>query len=339
MYACKFCGKNFNRKYHLDRHHNKKNKCTLTETINENILISLKNVQIAPKNVQIAPKNVQTKNVQNNIQNNEENDVSQIEVAAKHICKYCNKEFSRTYTLNRHIEKNCNKKNTNGIQEEVLNELKDKVKELQDKMIHTKNTITNNTIHNNIHVTHNIINFNDINYDIDKEFIYSCLKNGFTGDIEYLRRVYIHNIPKEYRPIKCLDPSRDKCVVRKNGEWTATTGVDIYRESLKCLVDNYLIVNNNMLEENNIYDDMIDIKDDNNTIIKNYKYIDSSDKDAVADAEDIEEYINTYSDTDNIITSNNSKIDEYIYNLNRITRMMETKNIDKVSKHMNILLK
>ena len=32
-------------------------------------------------------------------------------------------------------------------------------------------------------------------------------------------------------------------------------------------------------------------------------------------------------------------MDEYVNNLNRITRMMEDKNVEKVSRHMNMLLK
>ena len=32
-------------------------------------------------------------------------------------------------------------------------------------------------------------------------------------------------------------------------------------------------------------------------------------------------------------------MDEYVDNLNRITKMMEEKNVERVRKHMNILLK
>ena len=180
----------------------------------------------------------------------------------------------------------------------------------------------NNTTNNNINITNNIINFNDLNYDVDDSFMYQCLKNGFHGDIDYLKRVYIDSVPSDIRPVKCLDPSRDKCVVRKNGEWIASTGKDIYRQSLKKLANHYLRVNNCMLDSN-CYD-----SDDEKSDISKDEY-----------TTDIEEYINTYSENDNIDSNNNEKIDEYMSNLNRITHMMDTRNVHKVSKHMNILLK
>jgi hypothetical protein len=57
------------------------------------------------------------------------------------------------------------------------------------------------------------------------------------------------------------------------------------------------------------------------------------------DAEDIHDYLKEYNTLNNEDITNNSKMDEYVYNLNRITRLMEQKNVDKVSRHMNILLK
>jgi hypothetical protein len=52
-----------------------------------------------------------------------------------------------------------------------------------------------------------------------------------------------------------------------------------------------------------------------------------------------DEYLSEYSTIENETTTKNVKMDEYVHNLNRITRMMEDKNVDKVSRHMNILLK
>ena len=323
MFICNICNKSFLRKYHLTRHQNNKKKCTSIENSQNN--------EEAPQNNEEAPQKIEEN--EGNLDNGE-NEENCENIKQSYICSNCNKEYSRKDNLNRHIDKYCKniiKNRENNVIIELLNENKkilDKMKDLEEKVINAPPSIINNTHNNthNIHVTNNILNFNDLNYSIDEKFIYKCLRDGFLGDIEYLRRVYLHDIPKENRPIKCLDPSRDKCVVRKNGEWIASTGSDIYKQSLKHLIDNYLIANNNMLDENqdnkNNEDD-IEIKTD---IIYD-------------DNNDIHEYINTYSSVDNMNTSNNTKIDEYINNLNRITRMMESKNIDKVSKHMNILLK
>jgi hypothetical protein len=117
-------------------------------------------------------------------------------------------------------------------------------------------------------------------------------------------------------------------MVRKNGEWIASTGKDIYRQSLKRLVDNYLRVNNSMLEEGDTVDIEIDINNIDKTIDDNQN-----------DFDDINEYLNEYSIQENENSNSNVKMDEYVLNLNRITRMMEDKNVIKVSRHMNILLK
>jgi DNA-directed RNA polymerase subunit RPC12/RpoP len=309
MYDCEICKKQFSSKQRLITHQERKIKC-------EYLDMKEKKIEDAPKHVQTAPK--MCKIVETTNMNDE-----------KYKCSYCNRNFSRNYTLIRHMENNCNNKNDNKILENIL----DRFKVLEDKLS-TKSNIIHNTTNNSntVHITNNIVNFGDLNYDIDKDFIYSCLKGGINGDIDYLRKVYLEDIPRECRSIKCLDPSRDKCVVRKNGEWIATTGTDIYRQSLKKLADHYLRVNNCMLDSNCYY------TEDSNTDL-HIDFYDENNEDSDNDTKDIEEYINTYSESDNIQSSNNAKIDEYMNNLNRITRMMENKNVERVSKHMNILLK
>lgn len=336
MFICNICNKSFLRKYHLTRHQNNKKKCTSSIENSKNNEEVSQNNEEAPQKNEEAPQKIEGN--EENLDNgeNEENE----NIKQSYICSNCNKEYSRKDNLNRHIDKYCKnimKNRENNVIIELLNENKkilDKMKDLEEKVINAPPSIINNTHNNthNIHVTNNILNFNDLNYSIDEKFIYKCLRDGFLGDIEYLRRVYLHDIPKENRPIKCLDPSRDKCVVRKNGEWIATTGTDIYRQSLKKLADHYLRVNNCMLDSNCYY------TEDSNTDL-HIDFYDENNEDSDNDTKDIEEYINTYSESDNIQSSNNAKIDEYMNNLNRITRMMENKNVERVSKHMNILLK
>ena len=342
MYTCNICEKSFCRKYHLERHENNKKKCV--KKIHHEI-IAPKIEEITQKNEEITQKNEEKMSKNEEIKENKK---------AGFTCEYCNREYSRKDNLNRHIEKYCrNVKNETGMLIELIHEnrkILDKMQHLEEKVVTaappviSTTNITNNThnTNNNIHVTNNIINFNDLNYDIDKNFMYNCLKSGLPGDIEYLRKVYLDTIPRECRPVRCLDPSRDKCMVRKNGEWIASTGKDIYRQSLKRLIDNYLRVNNSMLDEN-----VDDFNTDFTTYCQYSNDVLSHNTDIqiddiymnTDDAADIDEYLNEYSIIENENTNNNSKMDEYVNNLNRITRMMEDKNVEKVSRHMNMLLK
>ena len=359
MYTCDRCKKEFCSSQRLNTHVNRKFKCKEynQHIIHDVILVDDDDMNVPPPISSILlqnPPNLEEEIVK--ILN------SKLKKSENNECEYCKKVFSRHDNLIRHIEKRCKLRssdanttnNNNSILSEIINDNKkilDKVKELEGKSIiqnNTTNNTTNNNTNNNIHITNNIINFSDLNYDIDDSFMYQCLKNGFHGDIDYLRRVYIDSVPSDARPVKCLDPSRDKCVVRKNGEWIASTGKDIYRQSLRRIVDNYLRVNNSMIDEsegrlhdihnmnsmnrmNSIH--TIDIKNierqNSNEYDEDNEYNDDDDV-------DIQEYLNHY---DTSIADNTIKMDEYVDNLNRITKMMEEKNVERVRKHMNILLK
>ena len=348
MYTCDRCKKDFCSSQRLNTHVNRKFKCKeyIGHIIHDVVLTNINNSNIAPPI---------SSNLLQNPPNLEEEIVKIINMRLKksenNECEYCKKVFSRHDNLIRHIEKRCkvvrnnsdpdtNTNNSNSILSEIINDNKkilDKVKELEGKVViqnNTTNNTTNNNTNNNIHITNNIINFSDLNYDIDDSFMYKCLKNGFHGDIDYLRRVYIDSIPDDARPVRCLDPSRDKCMIRKNGEWIASTGKDIYRQSLKRIVDNYLRVNNSMIDESEgrIQCDTTYYIDNNQ--IDTIEYNNEYDEDDV----DIKQYLSEY-ETSVIDTNTNEKMDEYVDNLNRITRMMEDKNVERVRKHMNILLK
>ena len=350
MYDCKNCGKSFTRKEHLKKHHNRKFKCS--ENIDHNIDY-LKNPAVSqgpkwPKTVPAISQGFLGKIwvTEADFEEKSEKYVADLEKnifsdkkaenkKPQNECEYCGLQFTRSDNLKAHIKKSCKMREKN-----LLENILVKVKDIEDKI--TTPHITNNThnTHNNIQINNTILNFSDLNYDIDKTFMYKCLKDGLPGDIEYLRHVYLDAIPYDCRPVRCLDPSRDKCIVRKNGEWIASTGKDIYRQSLKRLVDNYLRINNSMLEEcdiekNNTYkkDDIADdILDDRSDDTSNNDITDN-------DFNDINEYLNEYTIDENQNTSNNIKMDEYVHNLNRITQMMDDKNVNKLRRQMNILLK
>ena len=138
-YKCERCLKEFDQKCNYTHHINKKFKCK----------------EVAQKSTILAQKcTILTE--------------SEIE------CKYCGKIFSRTFTLNRHIDGYCKvKKNNDSKMEELLERLikiEENNKEMKEKMIllETENAnyknIINNT-QNNIG-TQNIQNNNTINVKI-----------------------------------------------------------------------------------------------------------------------------------------------------------------------------
>ena len=97
IYVCNRCNKKYTHKGHYLRHLNRKNPCKNMAILDEenDSENSAHFLHIfAPKNVQKCAKNVQ-KNEKKNINN--------------YICAFCDKVFSRKFTLKRHIL-TCKKK-------------------------------------------------------------------------------------------------------------------------------------------------------------------------------------------------------------------------------------
>ena len=100
VYYCKRCNYNTARKGNLIRHLLKKNPCMITneavtreECIQELYIRKTVNLQ----------KN--TENSQKNTENSQKNTENSINNRKTHICKFCNKGFTRKDTMKFHIKK------------------------------------------------------------------------------------------------------------------------------------------------------------------------------------------------------------------------------------------
>ncbi len=148
---CGTCLKEFNNNFFLNRHANRKIPCTLA----------------MPNHAKTMPKH--SKAMPNNADNSD--DVCKSE-QAKHKCNYCNKSFTQSGSLNRHLNDNrCKIKKEQDIEKEVLfdklvKELEENNKRIQkleetvqqQSKIIKKSSKTNNGIIGNNNTINNIDN-------------------------------------------------------------------------------------------------------------------------------------------------------------------------------------
>ena len=122
MFACKICGKEFNRKYHLERHQKRKNKCEEKYTINSEIC--------HPENSQGGPENSQLEKWATNKDNLKTEEINKNDPKCAIKCEYCNRNFTRIDNLHVHKNKYCKNKKSEDINNNVILKLKDKIKDL-----------------------------------------------------------------------------------------------------------------------------------------------------------------------------------------------------------------
>ncbi len=110
-FTCENCNKVFDRKYNLERHLNsKKNPCkSIIDLESEN---NSERIQNIPKHSKIIPKTFQ--NIPNNSKKLEKipdnfEKIEKLEIIEnnKNICKFCFKNFSTGFNLNKHLKNSC----------------------------------------------------------------------------------------------------------------------------------------------------------------------------------------------------------------------------------------
>ena len=101
LYKCDTCDKVFNHKANFKRHQNRKNPCTKRVCEQHN------------------------KKEQHHINNN----MNTLSTQPGHICEYCNKSYSRKYTLTRHQKDYCKDKLD---QDNIINNLINKIIQLKE---------------------------------------------------------------------------------------------------------------------------------------------------------------------------------------------------------------
>ena len=98
MFACDFCKKTFCRKYNLDRHLNKKNKCNDFETINN---FTQKKVKVIKKIKDLTKKNFYQDLKNNTIRNTTYYDKIAKEFITKNILFNKNTNIGINFRLNK----------------------------------------------------------------------------------------------------------------------------------------------------------------------------------------------------------------------------------------------
>jgi len=204
-HKCNGCNKLFAKKYDLDRHLKKKNKCQM----------SPQNTTMTPQNTAKSPQNT-AKSPQNTANLSNEKAIVQNEI---HQCPHCNKSLARKDALNRHINQYCPiVKQNNKEKQEIFDKLlllESKNKELEKEINNIKSTTINsnsNNINNNSNnTTNNIINVNVVPHGEEDLSKYSNLllvlaaKRGINAVLELTDRIHFNSQLPEFQNVYIPD--------------------------------------------------------------------------------------------------------------------------------------
>jgi hypothetical protein len=142
-------------------------------------------------------------------------------------CKYCNKDYSRIDSLNRHIEKNCKEKKELDkmknekmkLQEIIKSQTKqiNKLLEKNGKQINnTQNNNSNNTINNTIHIN----NYGEENLEmLTDEFKERCITRPFYAIIDIIRKIHFNDDYPENKNMRIVNKRDNKIQVLTDGKW------------------------------------------------------------------------------------------------------------------------
>jgi hypothetical protein len=257
-YNC-ICGMDFgNRKDNYISHLNKKKPCanTLhqnapnTEKIHQNtpntekIHQNISNTEKIHQDIQVC---IEIKQPKDNI-HNEDIDIDKDKKTdiINYPCEFCNKIFTRKFSLERHLDNRCKKKPNQNLEnsefkqnakleifEDKLNmvlkeneQLKMKIEKLETKIKRTKKTTTNININQqNININQNImVNFSDLDYEeMDKKlFTHPIMNPRLQGKyiiLQMIENVYINETHPEYQNLIITDKNRGYVKIYNNGKW------------------------------------------------------------------------------------------------------------------------
>ena len=199
IHKCEIC--NFSSKFNNDLFRHLKTKKHLNNEKNyeeENLEKPCKNHKI-PLNTTLSPHNT-TKS-------------EDPENKKLFNCKYCNKDYSRIDSLNRHIEKICKEKKELDKMENEKIELHEIIK-TQTKQInkllekngkHINNTQNNNTQNNTINNIH-INNYGEENLEmLTDEFKERCVTKPFYAILEIIKKIHFNDDYPENKNMRIVN--------------------------------------------------------------------------------------------------------------------------------------
>ena len=224
---CYRCEKDFEQRWRLDRHLKRKKLCKKI-TKYQNIPEYTKTTKKHTKIYQNIPKPKQE----------ESSSQSLPAIYDGFLCEYCDRNYKKKFTLNRHL-KTCKIKKAQKEKEKDKEEIKflKKKVELYEKIHEAKakaNSITNNNTNTNCHNTNmtnsnNTVNItvNDygqenVNYLKDskyKRIINKILGNGMLGLQQYIKFKYCNPEAPENLTIKYTNERSNKLKVREDNSW------------------------------------------------------------------------------------------------------------------------
>jgi archaellum component FlaF (FlaF/FlaG flagellin family) len=263
---CYRCEKDFKQRWRLDRHLKRKKLCKKIP-IYQNIPEYTKTTKKHTKIYQNIPKPKQE----------ESSSQSLPAIYDGFVCEYCDRNYKKRFTLNRHL-KTCKIKKAQKEKEkqkekqkdEEIKFLKRKV-ELYEKIHEAKekaNSITNNNTNTNCHNTNmtnsnNTVNItvNDygqenVNYLKDskyKRIINKILGNGMLGLQQYIKYKYCNPEAPENLTIKYTNQRSNKLKVREDNSWKTRDKNEVMNE----LYDR----DNNIEEVLGVYEHLNDLQE------------------------------------------------------------------------------
>ena len=213
IHKCELCNFSSKQKNDLNRHLKTKkhlNNVKQYEVYTEKSLVnSLKN----PLNTSFSP----LKSSQNSDHKNKK----------LFNCKYCNKEFTRSDNLNRHIEKSCKEKkefdkmeNENNELHKIIKSQTKQINKLLEKSVkqinNTQNNNSNNTINNTIHIN----NYGEENLEmLTDEFKERCITRPFYAIIDIIRKIHFNDDYPENKNMRIVNKRDNKIQVLTDGKW------------------------------------------------------------------------------------------------------------------------
>ena len=144
-----------------------------------------------------------------------------------YACKYCNRIFSRSDSLNRHYTRCKGKKETETLvisQNEEMIKMKKQIEELESFKIQTQNNITNNNCNNNSHnTTNNTININnygneDLKHLRNKDFA-KLLDGIYSAVPKLIEKIHFDPKHPENQNIKYTNKRSPYLKVIKDKKW------------------------------------------------------------------------------------------------------------------------
>ena len=232
-YVCIRCGYNASQRSNMKNHLNRKKKCKpllddiSVESIKEmygfeitvnNTIFTQNTTNITQSDTILNPQK-STKIHKNSTKSPQKSTI---------LCKYCDKIFSRTDSLNRHYIICKEKKKSEQIvlyENNKIIEMEKEIKELKEIIINQKNTnITNsnNNSNNNTNITNNIIinNLGEENIEYLKSKKFMELLNGIYGAIpKLIEDIHFNPEHPENQNIKYPNKKKPYLKIMKNNKW------------------------------------------------------------------------------------------------------------------------